>query len=69
MNNNGAMAIAAVPMSIARMFCIGITASSRAPRGGAIMVAKALRLWFKPATLESCSSGTINEVDACIAAQ
>ena len=63
------MAIAAVPTSISMMPYSGITASSSAPSGGPAMLITPFSVWFSPATRDSCSLGTINDVEACMAGQ
>jgi len=52
---------------MASMLCMGSTSRRRAPRGGASIAARPMRAWFSPATLESLSSGTMSEVEACMA--
>ena len=63
------MANAAVATSMARMPCMGSTATNSAPNGGATIAPIPCSAWFSPATRDRCLSGTISEVEACIAGQ
>ena len=63
------MATAAVTTSIARMPCMGRPSSRSAPRGGETMFMAPCNVWLRPATRARCFSGTMSEVEACIAGQ
>lgn len=61
------MAKAAVITSMPMIQCRGKMVIRKAPSGGVAMCMMPYRVWFMPATRGSCSSGTISEVEACMA--
>ena len=69
MKKRGPTAANAVDTSIINIVWMGIISRKRAPRGGATMFARPMRLWFRPATLLRFSFGTMMEVVACMAVQ
>ncbi len=67
MKSSGTTASSAVPTSMAITPVSGSTLSSSAPRGGEMMFMTPASVWLTPATRARCFSGTISEVDACMA--
>lgn len=63
------MAKAAVSTSIAMMTCSGRRPSRNALNGGATTFTAPPMAWLSPATRGRCRSGTMSEVEACMAGQ
>ena len=59
----------AVTTSMPMMACMGMKLSSSAPSGGEMILITPCSVWFSPATRDSCSLGTMSEVEACMAGQ